>query len=137
MNGRRNASLRTVLLVEPNGLVRGTVSSVCRDLQLARVRQETSVASACSWLRDASPQGVLISLAETEAALELLTQLRVGGFRCDPNLPVAAMAAAVDTALAERLRALEVRRLLLQPFKLREVIQTLERLWPEQEALAA
>lgn len=137
MNTTKGGSRRNVLLIEPNGLVRGTVSSVCRDLQLARVRQETSVASGELWLRDGNPHGLLISLAEGEAALGLLAQIRAGAFRCDADLPVATMAIGVDAALVERLKTLEVRRLLLQPFKLREVIQTLERLWPEKETLAA
>lgn len=137
MNTFAATAHRRVLLIEPNGLVRGTVSSVCRDLQIARVRQESSVASAELWLREGTLHGLLLSLAEGDAALDLLSRLREGAFRCDANLPVAAMATSVDAALAERLKTLEVRRLLLQPFKLREVILTLERLWPETEALAA
>jgi hypothetical protein len=42
-----------------------------------------------------------------------------------------------DGALVGRLKELDVRRLLLQPFKLRDVIHTLEQLWPVQELLTA
>ena len=36
------ALARKVLLIEPDGLVRGTVASVCREMQIARVRQTIS-----------------------------------------------------------------------------------------------
>ena len=136
MSARRDDARRLVLLIEPNGLVRGTVTSVCRDLQLARVRQETTVASAEGWLREGIPDGLLISLSEGDTALDLLARIRAGAFGCAPNLPVVVMATSVDASLVDRLKTLEVRRLLLQPFKLRDVIQTLERLWLEHEALS-
>jgi hypothetical protein len=128
---------RKVLLIEPDGLVRGTVASVCRDMHIARVRQTISVASAEEWLKSGTPHGMLISLAEGESALAFLSRLRNGAYRCDPNMPVAAMARAGDGALVGRLKELDVRRLLLQPFKLRDVIHTLEQLWPVQELLTA
>lgn len=128
---------RKVLLIEPDGLVRGTVASVCRDMHIARVRQTISIASAEEWLKTGTPQGMLISLAEGEAALAFLARLREGAYRCDANMPVAAMARSGDGALVARLKELDVRRLLLQPFKLRDVIHTLERLWPVQELLTA
>lgn len=128
---------RKVLLIEPDGLVRGTVASVCRDMHIARVRQAISIASAEDWLKTGTSHGLLISLAEGEAALAFLARLRGGAFRCDADMPVAAMARSVDAALVTRLKELEVRRLLLQPFKLRDVIHTLEQLWPVQELLTA
>jgi hypothetical protein len=47
------------------------------------------------------------------------------------------MAREGDAALVSRLKELDVRRLLLQPFRLRDVIHTLEQLWPAPEVLAA
>lgn len=127
--------LRKVLLVEPDGLMRGTVASVCRDMHIARVCQTISVASAEQWLKTETPDGLLISLAEGDAALDFLTRLRAGAFSCDRNLPVAAMARTADPALVASLKELDVRRLLLQPFRLRDVIHTLEQLFPVQQAL--
>lgn len=128
---------RKVLLIEPDGLVRGTVASVCRDMHIARVRQAISIASAEEWLKTGAPHGMLVSLAEGEAALAFLARLREGAYRCEANMPVAAMARAGDGALVARLKELDVRRLLLQPFKLRDVIHTLEQLWPVQELITA
>ena len=137
MSALRDAPRRKVLLIEPDGLVRGTVASVCRELQLARVRQTISVAAGEQWLKAGRPDGVLMSLSEGELALDFLTRLRAGAFQCDADLPVAVMAREGDAALVSRLKELDVRRLLLQPFRLRDVIHTLEQLWPVPEALAA
>lgn len=128
---------RKLLLIEPDGLVRGTVASVCRDLQIARMRQEISIASAELWLRTGTPQALLMSLSEGDAALDFLTQLRAGAFRCEADMPVVAMARTVNAALVVRLKELDVRRLLLQPFRLHDVIHTVEQLWPAREALPA
>lgn len=131
------ALARKVLLIEPDGLVRGTVASVCREMQIARVRQAISIASAEQWLKTGAPQALLMSLVEGDAALDFMTRLRAGAFRCDADIPVVAMARVVDTALVARLKALDVRRLLLQPFRLHDVIHTLEQLWPALAALPA
>lgn len=130
MSSSPRASSRKLMLVEPDGLVRSTVASVCRDMQLARVRQITSVAMGEQWLKSGKPDGLLISLTEGDASLAFLTRLREGGLRCDPALPVAVMAREADAALVARLKELDVRRFLLQPFRLRDVIHTVEQLWP-------
>lgn len=137
MNVPKGLTPRMLLLIEPDGLVRGTVASVCRDMQIARVRQETSIASAEQWLQTSRPHGLLISLTEGAAALDFLTRLRAGALRCDATLPVAAMARGGDAALVARLKELDMRRLLLQPFRLRDVIHTLEGLLSVREAMAA
>lgn len=126
-----------VILIEPDGLVRGTVASVCRDLQLVRLQQVTTIALGEKWMQSNTDHGLLLSLAEREAALALLTRLRAGELRCEADIPVAVMVHGADAELVARLKALDVRRLLLQPFRLRDVVHTLEQLWPAPEALAA
>ncbi len=126
-----------VLLIEPDGLVRGTVASVCRELQLVRLRQATSIAQGEKWMQSNVDHGLLLSLAERDAALALLTRLRAGELRCEVDIPVAVMAASADAELVVRLKELDVRRLLLQPFRLRDVVHTLEQLWPMPEILVA
>lgn len=124
-----------VLLIEPDGLVRGTVASVCRELQLVRLKQATSIAQGEKWMRTNTDSGLLLSLAERDAALTLLTRLRAGAFRCAPDTPVAAMVHGADEDLVVQLKKLDVRRLLLQPFRLRDVVHTLEQLWPSPKRL--
>ncbi len=126
-----------VLLIEPDGLVRGTVASVCRELQLVRLQQVTSIAQGEKWMQSNVDHGLLLSLAERDAALALLTRLRAGELRCEADIPVAVMVASADAELVVRLKELDVRRLLLQPFRLRDVVHTLEQLWPMPEILVA
>ena len=126
-----------ILLIEPDGLVRGTVASVCRELQLVRLQQVTSVVQGEKWLQSNADHGLLLSLTERDAALALLARLRAGELRCEADIPVAVMVHGADAELVTRLKELDVRRLLLQPFRLRDVVHTLEQLWPASEALAA
>ncbi|AOW14871.1 hypothetical protein LPB72_20825 [Hydrogenophaga crassostreae] len=120
-----------ILLVDADNTVRGTVASVCRDLNVARVTQATSVSMAEQHLRTGRLSGLVLSMGEEVAALALLTRLRAGDFPCGPEVAVVVMAHECTADLARQLKALKVRRLLLQPFKLRDVIQTLEQLWEE------
>lgn len=131
----RAARLPSVLLIEPDGLVRGTVASVCRELRLVRLHQATSVAQGEKWMQSHADHGLLLSLTEGDAALGFLTRLRAGGLRCEASIPVVAMAHAAGMDLVAQLKELDVRRLLLQPFRLRDVVHTLEQLWPAPEAL--
>lgn len=131
------ASRPGVLLIESDGLVRSTVASVCRELQLVRLQQATSTAQGEKWLQSAAEDGLVISVAEGEAALALITRLRAGELRCSADIPVVVMAPTADAELVVRLKELEVRRVLLQPFRLRDVVHTLEQLWPLPEALTA
>ena len=126
-----HAPSRSMLVVEPDGVVRSTVASVVRELQLAQVHQAASIPLGTQLLSETAVDALVLSLTDTEAALDMLTQLRAGQFLCDAATPVVVMASACDGPLALRLKQLEVRRLLLTPFKIRDVVQTLEALPPE------
>jgi DNA-binding NarL/FixJ family response regulator len=128
---------RTVLLIESDNLIRGTVASVCRDLALVQVIQAASVAQGEQALKSHTVHGVVLSLSDEAAALSLLTRLRADELGCSTDLAVAVLAQGCTPALAAQLKSLDVRRLLLQPFKLRDVIQTLETLWPETVPVTA
>lgn len=120
--------LPRILLVEPDGLVRGTVVSVCRDLQLADVVQAGSCDLAPKCLQDDSLQAGILSLSDGGSGLDLLTQLREGSFACPAGMPVAMTAAGIDATMAARLKELRIRRLLLKPFKIRDLVATVEAL---------
>ena len=126
-----------VLLIEPDGLVRGTVASVCRELEIVRIHPATSLTMGEQWLQTWQADGLMLSLADPAAALDLLSRLRAGDFRSEARIPVAVMAPACDADMLKRLKELDVRRFLLQPFKLRDVIQTVEQLWPVEEKTVA
>lgn len=115
-----------MLVVEPDGVVRSTVASVVRELELAQVHQAASVPLGAQVLAESAVDALMLSLADTDAALELLTRLRAGEFVSRADIPVVVLASACDGPLALRLKQLEVLRLLLTPFKIRDVVQTLE-----------
>lgn len=131
------AGLRRVLLIEPDNLIRGTVASACRDLALVQVIQATSVTQGEQALKSHLVHGMVLSLSDEVAALSLLSRLRADELGCGMDLAVAVLAHSCTPELAAQLKSLEVRRLLLQPFKLRDVIHTLENLWPETVSVAA
>lgn len=137
MKAQTAGSATQVLLVEPDGLVRGTVASVCRDLDLVHIVQATSLTQGEHCLQASPLHGLMLSLADGDAALDLLARLREKAFACDAAIPVVVLARACTKAQAVRLKALGVQRLLLQPFRLRDVIHTVEQLWPAAKGAAS
>lgn len=117
-----------LLIVEPDGLVRSTVSGVCRDLDLAQVHQAATVAVGLHMLQAQAFDLWLVSLAEEQAVLEMIERLRRGEFLTRGDVPVAVMGSKTGAPPIERLKELQVRRLLLQPFKIRDLVKTVESL---------
>jgi len=131
MSAMLDSPTHTMLVLDPDAVVRSTVASVVRELGLAQVQQASSVPLGTQVLTETAVDALVLSLADTDAALELLTRLRAGAFPSRADIPVVVLASACDGPLALRLKQLEVRRLLLTPFKIRDVVQTLEALAPE------
>ena len=115
----------TLLLVEPQFLLRRTVAAVARDMRLANPQETTSVEAATRLLAVHSFDALFLSLDEGDVAIELMRRVRNGETKCAPAVPIAVMAAACDTPLALRLKTLEVRRLLLRPFKVKGVLDAI------------
>jgi CheY-like chemotaxis protein len=113
-----------LLIAEPDFLLRRTVAGVLRSLGGHDVREVLNVDAAAQAL-DAGPQaGMLIALDDERRALDLLQAVRDGRTACARAMPVALMAAACDAGLALKLRELDVSRLLLKPYKVRTVLET-------------
>jgi DNA-binding NarL/FixJ family response regulator len=118
----------TLLLVEQQSLVRSTVAAVARQMDLACIEETSSIDAAEQRLSRARYDGLLLSLDEQVPALALLARLRAGESNSDPDIPVILMAHACDAELAVQVRQHGVRRLLLKPFKLKLLLQTIETL---------
>lgn len=123
MNGR--AASGRLLLVEPQFVLRRTVSTMAREMGLAEVQEAATTALAGRLLDEQRFDGLLIALDEDGEALLLLEGLRTGQWPQPTGLPVAAMASACDVELALRLKELDVTRLLLKPFKVRGVLEAI------------
>ena len=126
MNPLLHSPTHSILVLEPDAVVRSTVASVVRELDLAQVHQAASVPLGTQLLAETAVNALVLSVADTDAALGLLTRLRAGEFPSKADIPVVVLAPACDGPLALRLKQLEVLRLLLTPFKIRDVVQTLE-----------
>jgi DNA-binding NarL/FixJ family response regulator len=118
----------TLLLLEPHFLVRRTVSAVARNMRLADSREITTVEAADSLITQHAFDALFLSLDEEAAALDLMSRVRNGETRCAPDIPIAVTAAACDTPLALRLKHLDVRRLLLRPFKVKGFLDAISAL---------
>lgn len=118
------AALPQLLLIEPDRMVRSTVSSVCRGLDLVQVHQAASLAIGQQMLQAQRMDVLMVSLAEGRGALALVERLR----ESRPDMPVAVTAASADADTVQSLKALGIRRLLLQPYKIRDVVMTVEAL---------
>jgi len=114
-----------LLLVEPQFLLRRTVAAVARDLRLAEPSELRVVEAAAQRVAARRYDALFLSLDEEEAALELMALVRQGRTRCDAGTPIVVTAAACTPDLAMRLKTLEVRRLLLRPFKVKDVLDAI------------
>lgn len=123
-----------LLLVEPQFLLRRTVAAVARDLRLANPRELTTIEQAGTLVSLHAFDALFLSLDEEAAALALMSRVRDGQTRCAPGVPIAVTAAACDTPLALRLKQLEVRRLVLRPFKVKGVLDAIAALKPPAAA---
>ncbi|MDR7269701.1 CheY-like chemotaxis protein [Pelomonas saccharophila] len=117
-----------LLLVEPQFVLRRTVSTMAREMGLADVQEATSPALAEKLLLERRYDALLIAIDEEGEALELLRRLRAGEASHPTDMPVAATAMACDVELALRLKQLDVRRLLLKPFKVRGMLEAISAL---------
>lgn len=119
-----------LLLVEPDFLLRRTVGGVVRSLALAQVQEAASLEHARRLLAEHRFDALLLALDAEHQALQLLMDLRSGRLRSDAATPVAVTAGAADAGLAVQLKALDVKRLLLKPFRGKDMVQTVRQLAP-------
>lgn len=124
----RGESVPELLLVEPDSLIRSTVAGVCKQLNLARINQAASVSVAQQLLSVSSADLLLVSLNEGEEAICFLERLRSGEWKSASEAPLAVTAESAHEELIIRIKPLAVKRLLLQPYKIKDVVLTIESL---------
>lgn len=117
-----------ILLVEPSSLTGSIIVATARQLNMPAVRQVSSVRNAQHQLTSKDFSGVIVSLDEENEAVALLEQVRSARLAVDAQVPVAVTTAQVNASTAVQMKALQVRRVLLKPFKVRDVISTIQML---------
>ncbi len=123
-----------LLLLEPDHLIRSTVSAVCKQLGLAEVLQAASVTSAEQTLRNYTVDLMLVSLNQGDEAFAFLDQVRGGRWAGIAEVPIALTARSAEQAMITRIQPMQVERLLLQPYRIRDLVETVKIL---SEALSA
>lgn len=118
----------SLLLIEPDNLIRSTVAGICKQLNLARITQAASVAVAERLLDSKPVDLMMVSLNEGDGALDFLERLRAGAWRSVTDAPLAVTSESAHGELVSRVKPLAVKKLLLQPYKVKDVILTIESL---------
>lgn len=116
-----------MLLVEPEPLLRRTVSLTARSLGLGTVHEAATLQTAERLLRERSFQGAVISIdcgADPGCGynLALLDTVRDGLSASDSRIPIAVMAENATTELLRELRQRDVNRVILKPFRARVLL---------------
>ena len=119
-------SPQDILLVEPSSLTGSIIVATARQLNLPSVRQVNSVRMAQQRLTHQDYAGMIVSIDEQQhEAVALLEQVRNDELAVSASLPVAVTTTQVDASTAIKMKALQVRRVLIKPFKVRDVIATI------------
>ena len=120
--------MATLLLVEPDSLIRRTVVGVARTLALADIRESSTYEAAESLLQMRAFDGLIVALSDTGDGLQVIERLRAGTLKCPRDCPVIVMTARCDELRARTLLDLGVRRVILKPFKVRTVLESVDQL---------
>ena len=115
-----------ILLVEHSAMIGNIIVSTARQLGLQPIRLVTSNRSALHFMEHQTFGGLITSLDDEEAALELIQKLREGSLKSPANTPVAITAGQCSAEMATRIKLFNVRRILLKPFKIRDLVTTIE-----------
>lgn len=118
----------SVLLVEPDSLMRSTIVGVVRALGLAELRQASSYDAAHQLLKTTHFDALIIALADDGNGMQLIEAVRDGSACCATNCPIAVMAGHCSVERAMAMVALQVRRVILKPFKVKTVLETIGQL---------
>lgn len=115
---------RPMLLVEPEDMLRRTVSLTARSLGMAEIDEAPSVQAAQRLLRQHRYRGAVIAIdAGALHDYSLLDQVRQGQSACDAQMPIAVLANRADPAMIAALRGLGVQRIILKPFRAKVLLE--------------
>jgi DNA-binding NarL/FixJ family response regulator len=120
-----------MLLVEPETLLRRTVSLTARTLGLGLVHEAASVDSARRLLGQRSFDGAVIAVACVEREgrrcydMTLVEQVRDGLTASGRDMPIAIMADQATPELVKELQGRGINRLILKPFRAKVLLEAI------------
>lgn len=121
----RPPARKCLLLLEPDPMVRHTVALTARSTGLADIHEAPSLKTAQEVLRQTTFDGLLLALDNNNQALDLIERLRSGQTPSPASASVAVMVTQCDQARAEQLRVAGVNQIILRPFKVKTLLQTI------------
>lgn len=121
----RNTKRFSLLLVEPYSVVRSTVTSVARSLDMVDIQDAPSIEAAAPLLSTRAFDGFVIALGDDGAGLELINRIRNGSTASPTTAVVAITTERMDPDSIAALKKLDVKRVLLKPFKVKTILETI------------
>ena len=115
-----------ILLIEQSAMIGNIIVSTARQLGLQPIRLVTSSRGALQLMENQVFAGLITSLDDEAAALALIQRLRDGKFKSPSNTPIAITTGQCSAELANRIKLFNARRILLKPFKIRDLVTTIE-----------
>jgi DNA-binding NarL/FixJ family response regulator len=109
-------------------MIGNIIVSTARQLGLQPIRLVTSSRGALQLMENQVFAGLITSLDDEAAALALIQRLRDGKFKSPSNTPIAITTGQCSAELANRIKLFNARRILLKPFKIRDLVTTIENL---------
>ncbi|MFY9476846.1 MAG: response regulator [Aquabacterium sp.] len=117
-----------LLLVEPHFVLRSTVTSVARSLNLGEIHAAPSREAASQMLMARRFDAFVIAVGPDGEGLKLINAIRAGTGRSPSDAAVVVMAEFCDERAILAFKELKVRRILLKPFKVKDVLETIQAL---------
>jgi CheY-like chemotaxis protein len=120
-----------ILLVEPSHLLRRTVSLTVHSLGTAEVTEAAAYATARQLCEGQGFDGAVVALDwppedALSRGLSLIQQIRAGKSASGASIPIAALVESCNAELLQVLRDCGISRILIKPFRVRDVIDTID-----------
>lgn len=126
-NGRRGL----ILLAEPYFVVRRTVASVICALDLADICEASNTQAARVLVQHRAFDLVVVALSDDLFELELIRDLRAGKTASAADVKVALTCNALRADTVASLRDLHVSRVIVRPFKVKTIVETVSQLFTQ------
>jgi CheY-like chemotaxis protein len=125
------AAALKVLLVEPANLLRRSVAITVGSLGTAEVTEAATYATAEQLCERQRFNGAVVALdwppeSGVCRGLSLIQRIRAGDSPSAPSIPIAALVDSCNAELLQVLRACGISRILIKPFRVRDVIDTID-----------
>lgn len=133
MNTARNSQKRCLCLVHTDGMVRSIVVSVARELNLPPVEVYSTPAAALKGLAGRPVEAVMV-FVDASPACDFITRLRTGELGWQSEMPLAILAPPLTPERVALLAAFKPARLLVTPFRIKDLILTLEQMLQVERA---